>query len=56
MGLGCQHELVIERVCAIDVAKAFGKVCVRTPPGASAGQQGLGRPMLEGTAIAHGMV
>jgi transposase len=24
------HELVIERVCAIDVAKAFGKVCIRT--------------------------
>jgi transposase len=26
-----EHELVIERVCSIDVAKAFGKVCVRTP-------------------------
>ena len=26
-----EHELVIERVCAIDVAKAFGKVCVRMP-------------------------
>jgi transposase len=26
-----EYELVIERVCAIDVAKAFGKVCVRTP-------------------------
>lgn len=26
-----EHELVIERVCALDVAKAFGKVCVRTP-------------------------
>ncbi|TQC48044.1 IS110 family transposase, partial [Rhodococcus sp. WS4] len=25
------HELVIERVCAIDVAKASGMVCVRTP-------------------------
>ena len=25
------HELVIERVCAIDVAKASGKVCVRMP-------------------------
>ena len=25
------HELVIERVCAIDVAKASGTVCVRTP-------------------------
>jgi transposase len=28
-----EHELVIERVCAIDVAKASGKVCVRTPGG-----------------------
>lgn len=26
-----EHELVIERVAAIDVAKASGKVCVRTP-------------------------
>ena len=26
-----EHELVIERVCAIDVAKASGKVCVRSP-------------------------
>jgi transposase len=26
-----EHELVIERVAAIDVAKTFGKVCVRTP-------------------------
>ncbi len=25
------HELVMERVCAIDVAKASGTVCVRTP-------------------------
>ena len=25
------HELVIERVCAVDVAKASGTVCVRTP-------------------------
>ena len=25
------HELVMERVCAIDVAKASGVVCVRTP-------------------------
>ena len=29
--LDAEHELVIERVCAIDVAKAFGKVCMRTP-------------------------
>jgi transposase len=27
--LDAEHELVIERVCAIDVAKSFGKVCVR---------------------------
>jgi len=26
-----QHEQVFERVCAIDVAKQFGQVCVRTP-------------------------
>ena len=26
-----EHELVIERVCAIDEAKASGKVCVRLP-------------------------
>src|SRR5688572_3693467 len=25
------HEQVFERVCAIDVAKEFGHVCVRTP-------------------------
>jgi transposase len=28
-----EYELVIERVAAIDVAKASGKVCVRTPGG-----------------------
>jgi hypothetical protein len=32
-----EHELVIERVCAIDVAKASGKVCVRV--GSSAGRR-----------------
>ena len=26
-----EHELVIERVAAVDVAKASGKVCVRVP-------------------------
>ena len=26
-----EHELVIERVAAIDVAKAAGKMCVRLP-------------------------
>jgi hypothetical protein len=31
------HELVIERVCAIDVAKASGKVCVRLPHPSRAG-------------------
>ena len=30
-----EHELVIERVAAIDVAKAAGKVCVRRPGGAA---------------------
>jgi len=29
------HELVIERVCAIDVAKASGMVCTRLPQGAA---------------------
>jgi len=26
-----EHEMLLERVCAIDVAKASGKVCVRVP-------------------------
>ena len=26
-----QHEQILERVCAIDVAKASGKVCTRVP-------------------------
>jgi transposase len=26
-----EHEQILERVCAIDVAKAFGKVCTRVP-------------------------
>lgn len=26
-----EHEQVFERVCAIDVAKGFGQVCVRVP-------------------------
>ena len=26
-----EHEQVLQRVCAIDVAKGFGQVCVRTP-------------------------
>ena len=26
-----EHEQVLQRVCAIDVAKEFGQVCVRTP-------------------------
>ena len=29
--LDADHELVIERVCAIDVARASGSVCVRRP-------------------------
>lgn len=33
------HELVIERVCAIDVAKASGKVCVRAPHPKLAGRR-----------------
>ncbi|CQD23928.1 hypothetical protein BN1232_05940 [Mycobacterium lentiflavum] len=34
------HELVIERVCAIDVAKASGKVCVRLPHRSLRGRRG----------------
>jgi transposase len=34
------HELVIERVCAIDVAKASGKVCVRAPREGRPGHRG----------------
>ena len=30
-----EHELVVERSAAIDVAKATGKVCVRAPKGAT---------------------
>jgi transposase len=33
------HELVIERVCAIDVAKASGAVCVRLPHEARPGRR-----------------
>lgn len=33
------HELVIERVCAIDVAKASGEVCVRVPHPTQAGRR-----------------
>jgi transposase len=34
------HELVIERVCAIDVAKASGKVCMRLPHRSVPGRRG----------------
>ena len=33
------HEVMIERVCAIDVAKASGSVCVRHPHQANAGKR-----------------
>jgi transposase len=33
------HELVLERVCAIDVAKASGAVCVRVPHEAKPGRR-----------------
>jgi len=32
-----QHEQYLERVCAIDVAKASGKVCTRVPHPSRAG-------------------
>ena len=39
-----EHELIIERVAAIDVAKASGKVCVRVPGKRwSTVQPGVGR-------------
>jgi transposase len=34
-----EHEQVLERVCAIDVAKASGKVCVRLPHASVAGRR-----------------
>jgi transposase len=34
-----EHERVIERVCAIDVAKASGKVCTRMPGQGSSGRR-----------------
>jgi hypothetical protein len=37
-----EHELVIERVAAVDVAKASGKVCVRVPGKAGGGSAGCG--------------
>ncbi|MGB8381619.1 MAG: IS110 family transposase [Dermatophilaceae bacterium] len=35
-----EHERVIERVCAIDVAKASGKVCTRLPSQGGSGRRG----------------
>ena len=39
------HERIVERVAAIDVAKASGMVCVRVPHGSSraGGSAGSGR-------------
>ena len=37
--LDADHELVIERVCAIDVAKASGMVCTRLPQAGAAGRR-----------------
>ena len=37
--LDADHELVIERVCAIDVAKASGMLCIRLPHEAKAGRR-----------------
>jgi transposase len=33
------HEQILERVCAIDVAKASGKVCTRVPHSSRPGQR-----------------
>ncbi len=41
------HEQVLERVAAVDVAKASGKVCLRVPSGDRVGaprQPGVGLP------------
>jgi hypothetical protein len=38
-----EYELMIERVAAIDVAKASGKVMRTDPAGVTAAQQGVGR-------------
>lgn len=37
--LDADHELVIERVCAIDVAKDSGMVCTRLPHETKAGRR-----------------
>jgi hypothetical protein len=34
-----EHELVAERVCAVDVAKASGKVCVRAQAASKPGRR-----------------
>ena len=34
-----EHELVLDRVCAIDVAKDSGKVCVRVPHASKPGRR-----------------
>ena len=34
-----EHEQVTERVCAIDVARASGKVCTRVPHESAAGRR-----------------
>ena len=34
-----EHEQILERVCAIDVAKASGKVCTRVPHEARPGKR-----------------
>lgn len=34
-----EHEQVVERVCAIDVAKEWGKVCTRVPHGSCPGRR-----------------
>jgi len=36
---GDDHELVIERLCAIDLAKASGNICVRLPHTSPGGQR-----------------
>ena len=47
-----EHELIIERVAAIDVAKESGKVCVRASKDA-AGRRSGRRELSENRTVVH---
>ena len=44
-----EHEQIVERVAAVDVAKASGMVCLRTPHDTIPGQR-VTREVLESTS------